>query len=444
MLSYLNKKPFRILLLGIGTVGGEVLRVLHKQYPDIQVTAVMSRNAIPCLQKQAPEYLHKLNRKQIFNSWEELQAAGENIGSIDIVIELLGGIESCIPIYHYFLQSGIPIITANKALLAEYGTELFPLARKNHTFIACEASCGGGIPILQTLLYGLRANQIHEFHGVLNGTCNFILSQMAVKESEYATALAEAQACGLAEADPFLDVSGIDTAHKLVILAMMSFGYSLRLEDIPISGIDTLGKIPITTGNKLGLTLKLVASAKLCRGVEKHLTAESTAIALRVGLCYIQQRNGIYQNINLPLMASTASPLAALDSSFNGISFYGNNVGHIYLEGRGAGAAATASAVLSDLHQIYNGSYACAFNDFPNWPEPNKLELQNQWENLTQNWLSFIPNAELEELTKKESLFEIDGYHVFFHKDKSFAQLYENQQQVSHYIPILQIPQEHL
>ncbi|WGK70251.1 homoserine dehydrogenase [Candidatus Haliotispira prima] len=461
-----NKRPFRILLLGIGTVGGAVLRILQKQTQSAgivtELAAVMSRHAGQRLKEQTPEYAQQLDPGQIFNSWEELREALEDgteepgpIGSIDTVVELIGGTDSCLPIYRYFLQRKIPIVTANKALLAEYGTELYPLAQQNQTFIACEASCGGGIPILQTLLYGLRANRIHEFHGVLNGTCNFILSRMAAEGHSYADVLHQAQAAGLAEANPFLDVSGTDTAHKLSILATMSFGYSLKLQDIPTSGIDTLTKTQIQAGKRLGLATKLLASARL-----SDRATEQTNIALRVGPCFVPQ-----QGRNCPELQEslTASPLASLTDSFNGISFYGDTVGHIYLEGRGAGGSATASAVLSDLIQIQNGSYPSVFADFPNWPRPEKLPVENSWSEFRQNWLVFVPLTKLATVEKLadqqqlrcQNLFREEGHQVFFFTQASATQMEQLARSLSTgkdtnadaapvYIPILQVPEERL
>ncbi len=435
-----EKKSFRILLLGIGTVGSAVLRILEKQQNNVEIAAVMSRNAVASLQKRAPQYLQKLDKQQIFSSWHELKTQLENIGPLDVVIELLGGIDNCLPIYHYFLKNKVPIITANKALLAEYSDTLFPLAKQNQTFIACEASCGGGIPILQTLLYGLRANQIDEFHGVLNGTCNFILSQMVTTGCSYNETLRQAQEIGLAEANPYLDISGTDAAHKLAILATMSFGHNIKLTEIQITGINTIDKVQVLAGKKLGLTVKLLASAQLFQNSAED---SGTSVFLRVGPSYIPNQNGLQSQLGIELHAS---PLAFLQDSFNGISFYGNNVGHIYLEGRGAGASATASAILSDLCQIQNGSYSQAFYDYPNWPrvvEPTQLQInpKNQWAKQPQNWLGFIhSNFLYPPLGKK--LFDLDDYSIFFQAQSSWQELAK--QESIRYIPILQQPKERL
>ncbi|MEM9423820.1 MAG: homoserine dehydrogenase, partial [Spirochaetota bacterium] len=367
---------------------------------------------------------------QLFHNWAELRDGLRHLPPVDAVIELMGGIDDCLPIYRHFLGEGVPIITANKALLAECGSELFPLARKNRTCIACEASCGGGIPILQTLLCGLRANQIHEFHGVLNGTCNFILSKMAAEGRSYRDVLCEAQACGLAEADPFLDVSGTDSAHKLAILAAMSFGLhfgSGGIEEIPISGIANLQPVHICAGNKLGLSLKLLASAKL---------GSDRSLALRVGPYYIPRKSSLHTNFDWGLPMEP-SPLAFLEGSFNGVSFYGDNVGHVYLQGRGAGASATASAVLADLYQVLGGSYPLVFADFPYWVG-SPAQAGNQWAYMPQNWLGFAETS----LPAGRELFSLDGYRVFYLEQYSQVSLpdFERYQ----YIPILQVPEERL
>ena len=420
-------RKFRIVLLGLGTVGGEVLRC-YKRAWNFELAAVMSRNV--------REISLPVNA-QIFDSWGALRSALEaekadaackpgadgkadaayksgadsksgadrradatdsnktKLGAIDAVVELLGGVDACLPIYEYFLRQGVPIVTANKALLAECGARLFPLARQHGTVIACEASCGGGIPIIDALLHGLRANCIYEFHGILNGTCNFILSKMAVEGCGYDEALGCAQREGLAEADPHLDVSGTDMAHKLAILAMLAFGCSCKLEDIPKQGIEALTLAHIQSGEKLGLSLKLVASA---------WRLEGGSVALRVGPCFVVRHSGLVPGVSV-------SALANVDGSYNGIVFYGDAVGRIYLEGRGAGAAPTASAVLADLCQLQNGSYASAFADFPHWPglasglepesEPDlgpgaqiksaqNNRCKNDWAKLPQHWLVFV------------------------------------------------------
>ena len=180
------------MLLGLGNVGGAVFRLLRYQRAlNFELVAVMSRNA----HKRASNWA-RLDEWQIFDSWQALHytleteradaasranAPKRRLGAIDAVVELMGGVDACLPIYDYFLRRGIPVVTANKALLAECGTKLFLLAQQHHTCIAYEASCGGGIPIIDALLHGLRSNCIHEFHGILNGTCNFILSQMATR-----------------------------------------------------------------------------------------------------------------------------------------------------------------------------------------------------------------------------------------------------------------------
>ena len=410
-------RRFRIVLLGLGTVGGEVLRWLrYKRAWNFEIAAVMSRNV--------REMSLPVNTR-IFDSWDALHRALEaeksgadcktdaarksgadgrsgadakadaadsnktKLGAIDAVVELLGGVDACLPIYEYFLRQGVPIVTANKALLAECGARLFPLARQHGTVIACEASCGGGIPIIDALLHGLRANCIHEFHGILNGTCNFILSKMAVEGCGYDEALGCAQREGLAEADPHLDVSGTDMAHKLAILAMLAFGRSCKLEDIPKQGIEALSLAHIQSGEKLGLALKLVASA---------WRLEGGSVALRVGPCFVVRHSGLVPGVSV-------SALASVDGCFNGIVFYGDAAGRIYLEGRGAGGAPTASAVLADLCQLQNGSYASAFADFPHWPglasgpesgpgaqikSVQSSRCENDWAKLPQHWLVFV------------------------------------------------------
>ena len=444
-----DNRKFRIVLLGMGTVGGAVLRLFKTRSQsawNFELVAVMSRNARQCLREQAPDGVG-LDEWQIFDSWQALHAvletekndvdaAKRRLGTIDAVVELMGGVDTCLPIYDYFLGRGIPVVTANKALLAECGARLFPLAQQHQTYIACEASCGGGIPIIDALLHGLRANCIHEFHGILNGTCNFILSQMASEGRAYGEALAEAQRDGLAEADPHLDVSGKDMAHKLVILAMLAFGRNLKLEDIPTKGIEDVTPVHIRAGEKLGFSLKLLASA---------WCFEEGRVALRVGPCFVARPSA-------PVSEFSPSPLANVEGCFNGIVFYGDAVGRMYLEGRGAGASATASAVLADLCQLQNGSYAANFADFPDWPGSGAKSIENGWGQLSQSWLVFVSQnaAAWERMAKQRSvdtqvILEQEGMKIFFVRSRTAKQLDSLCEEFSQTaIPIFEPPQERL
>ena len=256
-------------------------------------------------------------------------------------------------------------------------------------------------------------------------------------------ALAEAQREGLAEADPHLDVSGKDMAHKLAILAMLSFGRSLKLEDIPAEGIEDITPVHIRAGEKLGFSLKLLASAWLL---------EAGRVALRVGPCFVARQGGPI----LSLSTLLPSPLANVEGCFNGIVLYGDAVGRIYLEGRGAGASATASAVLADLCQIQNGSYAATFANFPDWRVISKPNIENGWVKLLQHWLVFVSqNVDVwERMAKQRGMdaqitLEQENTKIFLVRRVSAEKLEALQQAFCRAakpmaIPIFEPPQEKL
>jgi homoserine dehydrogenase len=256
--------------------------------------------------------------------------------SIDVGIELVGGTGIAREIQLRMLRAGKDVVTANKALLAVHGGELFRVARENGRCIAFEASCAGGIPIISALRAGLAANRITAMYGIVNGTCNYILSSMSSKDEAFASALAKAQKRGFAEADPTLDISGGDSAHKLAILASIAFGYEIALEDVYVQGLDGIARDDIRYGREMGYRLKLLAIAQ--RNPEGR-------ISLRVH----------------PSFIAADSSLARVDGSFNAISVFGNAVGEIFYYGRGAGMMPTASAVVADLIEVALGNSRTTF-----------------------------------------------------------------------------------
>ena len=267
------------------------------------------------------------------------------------VIELIGGTGISSTFIERALKLGKPVVTANKSLLAAKGPELFALARKHNSCIAFEASCGGGIPIIDALLQGLIANDVHALLGIVNGTCNFILTQMTQKGWSYDQALAEAQKLGFAEANPTLDVSGRDAAQKLAILAGLAFNVAIAESDIHVEGIDKLEAADINFARELGYVIKLLAIAQ---------SAGEGKISLRVH----------------PTLVHKADMLADVSGSFNAISFYGHALGHALFYGRGAGQSPTASAVVSDLIAIGLGTIPLAFKQlqvFPDTTAPAKI-----------------------------------------------------------------------
>lgn len=267
--------------------------------------------------------------------------------TVKIAIELVGGTTEAREIVKKLIMAGKHVVTANKALLAHYGRELFELARKHNRCIAFEASCGGGIPLVESIRRGLAANKINAIYGILNGTCNYILTSMSRERKSYTQALKEAQEKGFAEADPTLDVSGLDTAHKLAILGSIAFGYYIPLDQIYCEGIDNLDLIDIEYAKELGYATKLLA----------------------IG---IQEEDGISVRVH-PALVSKENTLAHVNGVFNAVSIYGNSVGHTMFYGRGAGRMPTASAVVSDVIDIVIGNAIQTFQKLAVLPDITDL-----------------------------------------------------------------------
>ncbi|MCE9606768.1 MAG: homoserine dehydrogenase [Planctomycetia bacterium] len=260
---------------------------------------------------------------------------------IKAVAHLVGGLEPARSIMLKLLESGKDVVTANKALLAEHGPELFDRARELGRSIAFEASVAGGIPIICNISQCLSANQLESLTGILNGTCNYILTQMSEQGADYATALAEAQRLGFAEADPTLDVDGSDTAQKLAILAHLAFGSRVRWSDIPRTGIDKLEAEDIEYASELGYRIKLLAVAKLVGdGLQMHVA---------------------------PTLVKSGTPLAEVRGAFNAVSVVGDAVGPLFFHGLGAGQMPTASAVVADLIDTVVGRTAITFRTLELW-----------------------------------------------------------------------------
>ena len=262
---------------------------------------------------------------------------------VAIVIELIGGITEAYALCQRALSAGKHVVTANKALLAEHGPELLALARKHNVCVAYEASCGGGIPILRALYSGLIGNRIDAIFAIINGTCNYVLSQMTHQHLSYQEAITQAQQLGYAESDPTLDVDGTDAAHKLSLITTLAFGINLDWRKIATSGINTINASDIHYGALLGYQLKLVAMSM----------RQPSGIVSSVGVAFLSQNH----------------PLRWVEESFNAVSVYGHATGHTLFYGRGAGGDPTASAVIADLIGIATGEIPQAFNHFSHWPD---------------------------------------------------------------------------
>jgi len=324
----MKAKTVKIGLVGYGTVGTGVAKILFENADAItkrtglklELTRVVDKDTTSPRSFQLPEGILT----------DELEVLLED-ASIDIALELVGGTTFAKNLQLKLLRSGKHVVTANKALLAEHGSELFREALDAGRCIAFEASCCGGIPIVSALRTGLAANQIDAFYGIFNGTCNYILTNMTQHAAAFSDVLKEAQKKGFAEADPTLDINGMDTAHKLAILAGLAFSCKIVMNDVYVEGIENIDIADIRNALEMGYILKLLAIG------EKDADGR---ISLRVH----------------PAFISDHTPLAQVDGPFNAVSVFGNAVGNVMLYGRGAGMMATASAVVADIIDIALGN----------------------------------------------------------------------------------------
>ncbi len=329
-----DPKSIGVTLLGCGTVGGGVVSILMQQHELLRQRTGVDFRLQHVVVKSEAEF--PPNHKELPMSTDANAAIDDP--KTDVVIELIGGTGVAYTFVQRALSLGKPVITANKALLATKGPELFKLARENNSCIAFEASAGGGIPIIDVLQRGLVANRVDALLGIVNGTCNFILSQMTNNGWSYDQALKEAQAQGFAEANPTMDVSGKDSLQKLIILAGLAFNVRIDEQDIHLEGIDKLDAIDLKFASELGYVVKLLAIAE-------RVFAPNNPISLRVH----------------PTLVHKSDLLAQVSGSFNAISFYGHALGHALFYGRGAGRMPTASAVVSDLIGVALGTTPAQF-----------------------------------------------------------------------------------
>ena len=295
---------FRVGLLGHGTVGAAFRELLEERAPAIEA-AVGVR----------PEITGVLTRST--GDFESV------VGGSDLIVELIGGVE---PAREYILraiQAGKHIVTANKAVLSQHGEEVYDAARQSGVQLRFEAAVGGVVPVIRVIHETLAAAHVDRVHGIVNGTTNFILSEMTRTGASYEEALAEAQALGYAEADPTEDVSGRDAAAKMAIIARLAFGAPVHLDDVPYEGIERLTADDIAYAKELGLSLKLVGTAERLDG----------GISVRV----------------YPAFLYGAHPLASVGGSFNAVTIESPAITEITLSGPGAGGPQTASAVLGDV-----------------------------------------------------------------------------------------------
>lgn len=348
------EKVVNVGLVGFGTIGCGVAKLITEEADSIAAKTGL-RLKLACVVDIDTESPRPMKLADAILTDDISRLLKDD--TIHIGVELVGGTDAAKAIQLKMLQAGKDVVTANKALLAKHGNELYKVARQNGRCIAFEASCAGGIPIVSAIRTGLAANDIRAMYGIVNGTCNYILSNMTFKGQDFSEALAEAQKKGYAEADPTLDISGGDSAHKLAILASIAFGYEIKLDDIFVEGIEAISKDDIRYGGEMGYCLKLLAIGQ---------KDEQNRVSLRVH----------------PSFVAKDGALARVEGPFNAISIFGSAVGQVMYYGRGAGMMPTASAVVADIIDVALGNSATAFGHLHLKPRSEVEPLVERIDNL--------------------------------------------------------------
>lgn len=339
--------PLKLGVAGLGTVGAGLLHLLRAN-ADI-ITARAGR-PIEVVAVSARDRGRDRGVDVSGLRWHEDAVALAADPEVEVVVELIGGAEGTArALVETALRAGKPVITANKALLATHGAALARLSETHATPLAYEAAVAGGIPAIKALREGLAGNRIHRVAGILNGTCNYILTEMRVKGLAFDDVLRAAQELGYAEADPSFDIDGVDAAHKLAILAALAFGQLVDLQSLHIEGIRNVSALDIALAGELGYRIKLLGIAS-------------------------RDERGVTARVH-PCMVPEASPIAGVDGVFNAVLAEGDAVGRVVLQGRGAGAGPTASAVVADLidqargrHSPVWGAASATLNAAPGLP----------------------------------------------------------------------------
>jgi homoserine dehydrogenase len=325
--------PLRIAIAGLGTVGAGTLNILQENAALIATRAGRSISVVAVSMRDAGKKRDaKLGGIRIEADARALASASD----VDVVVETIGGSEGIArEVVEAALAHNKHVVTANKALIAHHGLALAQRAEKSNVVLAFEAAVAGGIPIIGALRSGLAANKILRVAGILNGTCNYILTTMEKEKRDFADVLAEAQKLGYAEADPSFDIDGPDTAHKVAILASLAFGTAPNVAAMHVEGIRRISIADIEYAASFGYRIKLLGIA----------TMEAGKLLQRVHPCLVP----------------AASPLGVIEGAFNAVQIEGDAVGRVVFEGRGAGALPTGSAIVADLIAIARGDRYPAF-----------------------------------------------------------------------------------
>jgi len=338
-------KPINVGLLGIGTVGGGTYAVLTRNQEEItrragrpiHIVAVADRNV---------ERARELVGADVTVTDDAFNLVKDP--NIDIIVELIGGYTTALDLVLMAIENGKHVVTANKALLAVHGNEIFAAAQRKGVMVAFEAAVAGGIPIIKALREGLSANRIQWLAGIINGTTNFILSEMRDKGHGFTAVLNEAQRLGYAEADPTFDIEGIDAAHKATLMASIAFGIPVQFDKAYVEGINKLDAIDIKYAEQLGYRIKLLGIAK-------------------------RQTNGVELRVH-PTLIPSKRLIANVEGAMNAVLVQGDAVGATLYYGKGAGAEPTASAVIADLVDVTRLATADPQNRVPHLAfQPDQL-----------------------------------------------------------------------
>ena len=323
-------------IVGGGTVGGGVFQAIQRNgalmASRLGVGLRVIRMAVRDVKKKRTV---RIPRSLLTTDWE----AVVNDPRVNLVVELMGGTTTARSVVLAALRLGKPVVTANKALLSAHGEELFEAAQRHGTNLYYEASVAGGIPIIKVLREGLIGNRITRLYGIVNGTCNYILTRMKLEGADFADVLADAQLLGYAEAEPSLDVDGHDAAHKIGILASLAHGFWVNPKHIHVEGIRSITKLDMQFAGQLGYTIKLLGIVKRIETASRATHHASRPL----------RNNASVQVSVYPTLVPNTHVLASVNHVFNAVYVRGDVVGDTLYYGRGAGQDATASAVLSDL-----------------------------------------------------------------------------------------------
>ncbi|MBL4884031.1 MAG: homoserine dehydrogenase [Planctomycetaceae bacterium] len=340
-----NQQPLRVALVGLGTVGSGVAKILLENSEHIKQRAGREIEIVSAIVRDPTKTRNvKLPEGILATSFDLIEAP-----EVDVVCELIGGTTTAGDIVRQGLTANKHVVTANKALLCEQGDELFQLAQQNGKTICFEAAVAGGVPVIDGVAQSLAANKIQSIKAILNGTSNYILTEMLDHNTSYEDAVSKAQDKGYAEADPKMDVDGTDAAQKLTILAQLAFGTKASLSDFPRQGIDELNLADLKYADELGYRVKLLAIAR--------------------------RNNGFLELHTQPTLIRKNLPMAAVYDAYNMIEVEGDAVGKTWFAGMGAGQMPTASAVVSDLIDLAVGRAQQTFPLLDLWGQSEPLPI---------------------------------------------------------------------